>query len=75
MSGYTEYRPHGENLMFEREFSDDTSSSEVFFAETVRALGCLSAVVRPTAADLWLSCFEDDIWVGRCSSAAHPIRR
>ena len=60
MSGYTEYRPYGENLVFVREFSDDVSNPEDLFAETVPALGHLGAVVRPTGADLRLSCAYDD---------------
>ncbi len=46
--------------MFVREFSDDISNPEDLFAETVPALGHLGAVVRPTGADLRLSCAYDD---------------
>ncbi len=73
VSDYTEYRPHGENLVFMREFADDISSSEVFFAETVRALGYLGGVVRPTRADLRLSCAYNDTWVQ--TDEAHPSKR
>ncbi|MGY0503350.1 hypothetical protein ACWZHB_33105 [Nocardia sp. FBN12] len=63
MTAYTGYRPHGENLAFTLDFSDDIASSEQLFAHTIRALDHLSAVARPTRADLWLGCAFDGTWL------------
>jgi len=63
VNDYTEYWPHGEKLVFRREFPEKISSSEELFAESVRALDILGGVVRPTRADVRLSCAYDDTWV------------
>jgi hypothetical protein len=61
--GYTEYRPHGENLTFTRNFAADTASSEVLFADAIRVLDHLSGVVRPSGYDLWFTCAIDGTYI------------
>ena len=61
--GYTEYRPHGENLTFTRDFPADVASSEVLFADAVRVHDHLAGVVRPSGHDLWFTCAIDDTYI------------
>ena len=63
MIGYTEYRPHGENLTFTRNFAADTESSEVLFVDAIRVRDHLAGVVRPSGYDLWFTCAIDGTYI------------
>jgi len=63
VTGFTEYSPHGESLIFTRNFPADTGSSEVLFADAIRVRDHLAGVVRPTGYGLWFTCAIDGTYI------------
>lgn len=61
--GFSDYQPHGESLTFTRTFPADIDSSEVLFADALRARDHLAAVVRPTGFGVGFTCAIDETYI------------
>ncbi|MEU0543823.1 hypothetical protein ABZ319_28560 [Nocardia sp. NPDC005978] len=63
MTGFSEYRPHGEYLCFRRRIPEEVESSEDLFSDALRVREHLADVVRPNGFVFWFTYAIDDLYI------------